>query len=326
VDAVLAVTATTATSDLVAEVCAARLPVPVAAAIMDQTEAVRLLPGPDEDSPAVPAYAYPESAARALGHAARYGTWRAIPPGSVPELDGLRRDQARELVDSFLAETPAGGWMPRHQAVELLDCYGVPLLDSITVTTDDDAAAAAARFGTPTALRADVPGRVRGGRARATRLDLHGADEVRRGFGSLRAAFGDRMAGVIVQPMIPGGVEVSITVLEERVFGPLVLFGIDGTASVLPDRAARLAPLTESDADALIRSIRAAPLLVGHPAGLTSLRDLLLRVSLLPDHLPQVAELELGPVIVRPDGALAVDGQVRIQPAQPPDDYLRQLR
>jgi acyl-CoA synthetase (NDP forming)/GNAT superfamily N-acetyltransferase len=326
VDAVLAVTATTATSDLVAEVCAARLPVPVAAAIMDQIEAVRLLPGPDEDSPAVPAYAYPESAARALGHAARYGTWRAIPPGSVPELDGLRRDQARELVESFLAGTPGGGWLPRHQAVELLGCYGVPLLDSITVTSEDDAAAVADRFGTPVALRADVPGRVRGGRARATRLDLHGADEVRRGFGSLRAAFGDRMAGVIVQPMIPGGVEVSITVLEERVFGPLVLFGTDGTASVLPDRAARLAPLTEPDADALIRSVRAAPLLVGRPASLTSLRDLLLRVSLLPDHLPQVAELELGPVVVRPDSVLAVDVQVRIQPAQPTDAYLRRLR
>jgi len=326
VDAVLAVTATTATSDLVAEVCAARLPVPIAAAIMDQTEAVRLLPGPGEDAPAVPAYAYPESAAGALGHAARYGTWRAIPPGSVPELDGLRQDQARELVDGFLAGTPEGGWLPRHQAMELLGCYGVPLLDSVTASTEEDAVAAADRFGTPVALRADVPGRVRGSRASAARLDLHGADEVRRGFGSLREAFGDRMAGVIVQPMLPGGVEVSIAVLEEKVFGPLVLFGTDGSAGVLPDRAARLAPLTESDADALIRSVRAAPLLLGRPVGLASLRDLLLRVSQLPEHLPQVAELELGPVVVRPDGALAVDGQVRLQPAQPADAYLRRLR
>jgi acyl-CoA synthetase (NDP forming)/GNAT superfamily N-acetyltransferase len=326
VDAVLAVTATTATSDLVAEVCAARLPVPVAAAIMDQTEAVRLLPGPDEDSPAVPAYAYPESAARALGHAARYGAWRATPPGSVPELDGLRPERARELVDSFLARAPGGGWLPRPQAVELLGCYGVALLDSITATTEDDAATAADRFGTPVALRADVPGRVHGSRARAVRLDLHGADEVRRGFGLLRESFGSRMAGVIVQPMIPGGVEVSISVLEEKVFGPLVLFGIDGSASVLPDRAARLAPLTESDADALIRSVRAAPLLLSRPAGLISLRDALLRVSQLPDHVPQVAELELSPVIVRQDGALAVDAQIRIQPAEPADAYLRRLR
>jgi acyl-CoA synthetase (NDP forming)/GNAT superfamily N-acetyltransferase len=321
VDAVLAVTATTATSDLVAEVRAARLPVPVAAAIMDQTEAVRLLPGPGEDSPAVPAYAYPESAARALGHAARYGTWRATPPGSVPELDGMRQDRARELVDSFLAGTPGGGWLPRCHAVELLGCYGVPFLDSVMVTTEEDAVAAADRFGASVALRADVPGWAGG-----VRLDLHGVDDVRRGFGSLREAFGDRMAGVIVQPMIPGGVEVSVAVLEERVFGPLVVLGFDGAAGVLPDRAARLAPLAEPDADALIRSVRAAPLLLSRPAGRISLRDLLLRVSQLPDHLPQVAEVELSPVVVRPDGALAVDGQVRIQPAQPTDAYLRRLR
>jgi acyl-CoA synthetase (NDP forming)/GNAT superfamily N-acetyltransferase len=326
VDAVLAVTATTATSDLVAEVCAATLPVPVAAAIMDQIEAVRLLPGPGEDSAAVPAYAYPESAARALGHAARYGTWRATPPGSVPELDGVHQDRARELVDSFLAGTPGGGWLSRRQAAELLGCYGVPLLDSVTVTTGDDAAAAADRFGTPVALRADVPDRVRGSRAAAARLDLHGADDVRRGFGSLREAFGDRMAGVIVQPMISGGVEVNISVLEERVFGPLVLFSIDGTAGVLPDRVARLAPLTESDADALVHTVRAAPLLLSRPVGRISLRDMLLRVSQVPDQLPQVAEVELSPVVVRPDGAVAVDGQVRIQPTQPSDAYLRRLR
>ncbi len=326
VDAVLAVTATTATSDMVAEVRAARLPVPVAAAIMDQTEAVRMLPGPGGDSPAIPAYAYPESAARALSHAARYGTWQATPPGSVPELDGLDRDRARELVDSFLDGTPGGGWLPRGQAVELLGCYGVPLLDSVMVTTEDDAVAAADRFATPVALRAYVPGRVRGSRVGGVRPDLYGADEVRRAFGSLREVFGDRLAGVIVQPMTPSGVEVSIAVLEEKVFGPLVLLGIDGAAGVMPDRAARLAPLTETDAEAMIRSVRVAPLLLSRPAGRILLRDLLLRVSQLPDHFPQVAELELSPVIIRPDGAVAVDGQVRIQPAQPSDTYLRRLR
>jgi acyl-CoA synthetase (NDP forming)/GNAT superfamily N-acetyltransferase len=326
VDAVLAVTATTATSDLVAEVCAARLPVPVAAAIMDQTEAVRLLPGPAEDSPAVPAYAYPESAARALGHAARYGTWRSTPPGTVPELDGLRQDQARELVDGFLAGEPRGGWLRRGQAVELLGCYGVPLLDSVTVTTEDDAAAAADRFGIPVALRADVPGRTDD-----TRLDLHGPAEVRRGFGSLREAFGARMAGVIVQPMLSGGVEVKISVLEEQVFGPLVLFGLaDTAADVLADRAARLAPLTDSDADQMLSSVRAAPLLLGRSgppaADIASLKDMLLRVSQLAEDLPQVAELELSAVVAGQDGAVAITAQVRIQAAEPADSYLRRLR
>jgi len=124
---------------------------------------------------------------------------------------------------------------------------------------------------------------------------------------------------------------VTISVLEEQVFGPLVLFGLaDEAADILADRAARLAPLTEADADDLIGSVRAAPRLLGRSgvpaADLASLRDMLLRVSQLADDLPQVAELELSPVVARPDGALAVDGRVRIQAAEPADVYLRQLR
>jgi len=203
----------------------------------------------------------------------------------------------------------------------------------MTVTTEE-AAIAAARFGGPVALKADVPGLVRRRDARAILLDLQGADEVRRGFRLLQDTFGDRLAGVIVQPMITGGVKVMISVLQEQAVGPLVLFGLGGAAAYArTDRAARLAPLTDADADAdaddLIRSIRAAPLLLGRPgapaADIASLSDMLLRVSRLADDLPQVAELHLSPVIARPDGAQAVDGRIRIQAAEPADAYLRRL-
>ena len=331
VDAVLALTATTATSDVVSEVSAARLPVPIAAAVMDQVEAVRLLRSPNEDDRAVPAYAYPESAARALGHAARYGTWQATPPGRVPDLDGLRQDRARELVTDFLACIPAGGWLPPDPTAELLGCYGVPLVDRIAVTTEDTVVTAAARFGGPVALKADVPALVRRRDASAVLLNLRGADEVRRGFRALQETFGDRLTGVIVQPMITGGVKVMISVLQEQAVGPLVLFGLGGVAAyALADRAARLAPLTDSEADDLIHSIRAAPLLLGRPgavgADITALSDMLLRISRLADDLPQVAELHLSPVVARPDGAHAIDGRIRLQAAEPADAYLRRLQ
>src|SRR5262249_25756748 len=140
-----------------------------------------------------------------------------------------------------------------------------------------------------------------------------------------------RLEGVIVQPMVPGGVELKINVLEEQVFGPVVLFGLaDAAADVLADRAARLAPLTGSDADEMLSSVRAAPLLFGSPgtppADMASLKDMLLGVSRLAGDLPQVAELELSPVVARPDGAVAITGQVRIQAAEPADSYLRRLR
>ena len=331
VDAVLALTAGSAGGDPAPEVPAARLPVPVAAAVLDQAEAVRLLPGPDGDSPAVPAFAYAESAARAIGHAARYGMWRAVPPGNVPSLDGLRQDRAKDLVAGYLAGWPAGGWLPLDPTVELLGCYGVPLADSIGVVSEDAAVEAATRFGGPVALRADVPGLVRARGAGALLIDLHGADEVRRGFRSLREAFGNRLTGVIVKPMVDGGTEVMVSMLHEVVAGPLVLFGAGGAAAdALADRAARLAPLTDSDADELIRSIRAAPLLLGRPgapgADLAALRDLLLRVSQMADDLPQIAELELSPVFARPDGVQAVDARIRLQSAvDPADAHLRRL-
>jgi len=330
VDAVLALTATSAASDLVPEVPAARLPVPIAAVVMDQAEAVRLLPGPDEDSPPVPAYAYPESAVRALGHAVRYGMWRAAPQGRVPDLDGLHQERARELVAGFLAGTRDGGWLALDSTAELLGCYGVPLAEGTAVTTEDTVIAAAARIGGPVMLMADVPGLARNSDAGTVLPGLHGADDVRRGFCQLRERFGDQLTAVVVQPMTTSGVEVTISVLQELVFGPLVLFGLGVATDVLADRAARLAPLTDSDADDLIRSIPGAPRLLGRrgaPAtDLTALRDMLLRVSQMADDLPQVAELELSPVIARPDGTQVIDARIRIRAAEPADAYLRRLR
>ena len=83
--------------------------------------------------------------------------------------------------------------------------------------------------------------------------------------------FGGRMIGALVEPMITGGTPTIVGVVQEPVFGPVVVFGLGGVATeLLGDHAARLAPLTSADADDLIRSIRAAPALLGH--GRRSLR------------------------------------------------------
>ena len=134
-----------------------------------------------------------------------------------------------------------------------------------------------------------------------------------------------------MQPMLAGGVEVMIGVVQEPVFGPLVVFGLDESATGVPgDHAARLAPLTDADADELIQAARAASLLSGHrgrpPAGTAALADALLRVSRLADDLPEVAELDLSPVVAGPDGVCAVEVRVRVSPAEPTDRFLRRLR
>jgi acyl-CoA synthetase (NDP forming) len=124
---------------------------------------------------------------------------------------------------------------------------------------------------------------------------------------------------------------VIVGVVDDHMFGPLVVFGLGGVATeVLADHAARLTPLSDTDADALIRSIKAAPLLLGYrgspPADLGALRELLLRVSRLADDLPEVTDLDLNPVIAGPDGVLAVDARVKVAPYRSQDPFLRRLR
>ncbi len=328
VDAILALAVPTAVADLAPAVCSASLAKPVALVLLDQADGVRLLPSQADGR--VPAYAYPKSAARALGHAARYGAWRARPPGQVPEFADLRPDDARALIHRFLEQSPDGGWLPPAQVGTLLERYGISQVPSHLVASEQAAVEAADQLGGPVVLKADVPGLVHKTDAGAVQLDLHGGSEVRAGYRALVARFGDRMSAVLVQPMITGGTEVIIGVVHEAVFGPLVVFGLGGVATdVLADRTARLTPLTDTDSAAMIRSIHAAPLLLGNrgaaAADLGALQGLLLRVARLADDLPEVAELDLNPVIARPDGSHVVDARVRLQPAQPTDPYLRQL-
>jgi acyl-CoA synthetase (NDP forming) len=250
--------------------------------------------------------------------------------GTVPELSGLRTADARALVTGFLDGSPAGGWLPGASAAELVSCYGVPLVATIPAASEQEAAAAAVQLGGRVVLKAEAEGRGHRTGAGGVRLDLRTPQEVAEGYRALAASFGPSPRRVLVQPMLAGGVEVMIGLVQEPVFGPLVVFGSGGvTTEVHGDRVARLTPLTDTDAGAMLHAVRAAPLLFGHgdtpPVDTAALADALLRVSRLADDLPEVSELALNPIVTRADGAWCVDVRVRISPAESRDPFLRQL-
>jgi acyl-CoA synthetase (NDP forming)/GNAT superfamily N-acetyltransferase len=329
VDAMIAlVLPTGATGDLVTAIQEAAIPVTLTAVVLNQTETVRLL---DAKNGKVPAYGYPEAAAGALARAATYGEWRSAPHTLIPGFGDVDAAAARAVIRGFLAQAPDGGWLPPDSVTALLQLYGIPLVSETAARTEDDAVAAAAATGYPVVVKADVPGLVHKTDAGAVLLDLRTEDDVRAGYRQLAGQFGARLTGVLVEPMITGGTEVIIGVQDDQMFGPLVVFGLGGVATeVLADHAARLAPLTETDADTLINSIRSAPLLHGHrgspAADIPALRDVLMRISRLADDLPEVTELDLNPVIARQFGAVAVDARIRVTPEVPQDPFLRRLR
>jgi acetyl coenzyme A synthetase (ADP forming)-like protein len=256
----------------------------------------------------VASFAYPESAARALGRAAARAEWLRKPQGLVPELTGIDASRASELVRS------AGDrWLTPDETRALLDAYGVPVVPEVTAATVDEAVAAAAELGYPVVLKTAVAGAHKtevGGVA----LDLRDEAAVHEAGTRIGPPF-------LVQPLIRGGVELLVGAVEDPVFGPLVALGPGGTMAELIGAAAfRLAPLTDADATELIRGGKVARLLGGfrgaQPADTSAVTDLLLRVGCLVDDLPEIAELDLNPVIAGPDGCVAVDARIHVAPQQ----------
>ena len=119
------------------------------------------------------------------------------------------------------------------------------------------------------------------------------------------------------------GVETIVGLTSDRMFGPLVAFGLGGVnVNVFRDVAFRVAPLTDHEADDLLHSVRGFQLLEsrrGQPAvDLDALRDLLLRVAFLGEQIPELRELDLNPVIARPSGYELVDVRARVGPVERP--------
>ncbi|MFI7413398.1 GNAT family N-acetyltransferase [Streptomyces sp. NPDC049627] len=315
-----------------------RRPKPVVAVRLEQGLPVELLPAADAST--IPSYAEPQAAARALAHAARRAAWLARPAGTVPDLDDVETDRAHAVVDAYLDRHPDGGWLDPRECAELLGCYGIPQLNWAWAATEDDAVLAAERLRGAdgrVVMKGHWPGLVHKTAEHAVHLDLRGDHQVRAAFRDLETRFAGLLEGVVIQPLADRGTELFAGVVQDQVFGPLVLFGLGGTATeVLNDHAARLAPLTDHDVHDLITAPRCAPLLFGaggtpsggggRPVDLQGLERLLLRLSRMASDLPQLAEADFNPVLATPGGVTVLDARVRLLPRRPQDPYLRRLR
>ena len=280
----------------------------------DLTPVGEIMPAPGS----IPTYPSPERAVRTLARAVRHAVWRRRDPGRIVDLDDVDAGPARHLVDHVLATTAGGRELDAQEVERLLQAYGLHLVPSREVVGPWEAQSAAVTLGWPVALR----------HANQVRLHLHDEHALADAWGDLGLAEDGRAE---IQAMAPRGVDTVFGVQDDGSFGALVSFGIGGLATeLLGDRAYSVVPLTDADADALVRSPRAAPMLTGYAGGpqvnLSALADVALRLSRLSDELPEIARLSLNTVVASADGAHVLKARAWVAPAAGRADGPRQLR
>ena len=279
----------------------------------------------------IPSYAFPEDAAIALARVARYGEWLGRPLQPAVRFEDVRRDEAAAIVAAALGRGEE--WLGPDEVWSLLFCYGLSGLDQRIVPNAEAAASAAEELGGPVALKAIVPGLVHKTEAGAVRLNLRPEEVLAtaRAMAELLQGTGRVLNGFQVQRMAPPGVEMIVGVVHDRQFGPVLACGAGGVlVELLKDVSVRLTPLSALDAQEMIRELKTYPLLTGYRGGpvhsVPALVDAVLRVGAMVEELPQIAELDLNPILVHPLGVTVIDARVRVAPVERPAFPLPSLR
>ncbi|MDN6605658.1 bifunctional GNAT family N-acetyltransferase/acetate--CoA ligase family protein, partial [Brevibacterium sp.] len=251
------------------------------------------------NSHTVPSYVGPEDAVWSLARATDYARWRGADHGRFLEVEDLDDKGVRTIIESALSDAQPGKplRLERDQARALLSCYGIEVLPHITAASVDEGLAAADEIGYPVALKA-VSSTLRhrmelGG----VRLHIDSPEELREDFHAIQETISSLLVDedplVDVQAMAPPGVPCVIRAGEDRLLGPLLSFSLAGdTTELLGDVEHRVSPLTDQDAEDMIRSVKSSPRLFGYrglpPVNIAPLKDVLERLSVLVERHPQI--------------------------------------
>jgi acetyltransferase len=271
----------------------------------------------------VPQYPYPEPAVRTFEAMARYREWQGYAP-TLPREFAVDKGRVALVVLEAKREgrTTAG----EREAREVVAAYGLRLPQNVLARTVDEAVEAAKKMGFPVALKIVSPEILHKTDVGGVRLNLRDADAVAQGFSaidnSVRRFFPHAsIHGIAVQEMVVGGKEVILGMTRDPQFGPLLMFGLGGIyVETLRDVAFRVAPIGPDEAYAMIREIRSFPLLQGvrgeKPSDLSAIVDALCRLSQLCVDFPEILEMDVNPLLVKPEGegAVAIDARLGLVP------------
>jgi acetyl coenzyme A synthetase (ADP forming)-like protein len=267
----------------------------------------------------VPGYIFPESAAKALAAMYRYRQWLERPAGEFRQFD-----VDRDTVDRILRETCEAGeeHLAGPDALAVFRAYGIPVLESRIVKTADEAAAAASELGLPVVMKVESPDIVHKTDVGGVVVDLRTEEEVRVEFDAMvervtNARPEAEVEGALIQRFVRGGRETIVGGTTDPTFGPLLMFGLGGVyVEALKDVVFRVHPLTDLDAEQMVRSIRGYRVLQGTrgepPSDEAAIQEVIQRVSQLMGENPLIEELDINPFLVQEKGGVALDARIRV--------------
>ncbi|MDQ8030496.1 MAG: acetate--CoA ligase family protein [Bordetella sp.] len=227
-------------------------------------------------------------------------------------------------VDAALRGAGGGRTLSEGSAREVMVAAGVPMVDNRLVRSRSDAVAAAQALGFPVVLKVDTPDLPHKTEAGVVRLRLADADAVAQAYdevmaNALKATSAERIHGVLVQPMLPAGVEILVGARVDPLFGPLLVVGLGGVmVELLKDSVVALAPVGPDRARELLRRLRGSALLQGFrgapPVDEQALAEVVSRISwLIHERRDSIAELDINPLICSQDGIRAVDALISLR-------------
>ncbi|MCF6734354.1 GNAT family N-acetyltransferase [Blastococcus sp. KM273129] len=257
----------------------------------------------------------PAVAARALGVAWRRAAWLGRPRGAVPPASG-DVVAARAVVRAALARAPEGDWLLPDEVAALCDAAGLRVVPTSWAEGPEEAAAAATGLAGPVAVKGVVRGAVHKADAGLLRLPVAAGDVAGIVAAWQRRAAGDWL-GAVVQPVVPAGDEFLVGAVHDEAAGAVVVLGPGGRATdALGHRVHRLAPVGEADVAEMLAGTGLFATVHGRTLAADAVARCLRQVAWLADALPEVAEIDVNPLVVTPQDAQALDVRVRVRPVR----------
>lgn len=262
----------------------------------------------------VPYYTYAEGAVRALEAMLRFSEWLDRNPGKADEFE-VDSAAVAQILDN--AEQEGRAALLEEEGIRILRSYGLPLPKSSACGNPDEAVAAAEEIGYPVVMKIISPQITHKSDAGGVMVGLDGPQDVKDAFAKITANArrydpDASIDGCLVVEMVRDGRELIIGCKREPGMGPMLMLGTGGIyVEVLKDVTFRLAPVTDVEAQEMIRSIKTRKILEGvrgqKPSDVSALAECIRRVSRLVTDHPRIRELDMNPVVVLENGCRVLD-------------------